>query len=130
MPRYTVYLKDKPGTVFAPPNPSRGDQILLVERPLFEDRNTQNQVGTLTARLTVMERSSSGDLLVLGNADHHLAAGRHPGMVSVQGSWRFSDTARVFAIIGGTGKTWHAARGTVTFQDIDATTEQIIYDWT
>jgi hypothetical protein len=48
-------------------------------------------------------------------------------MICVQGS---KDAHREFAIIGGTGKTWDAARGTVTFSDIvGSTTEQLDYNW-
>ena len=74
-----------------------------------------------------MKMATNGQPLVLGNADHHLEKGLHPCMICVQGS---KDAHREFAIIGGTGKTWDAARGTVTFSDIvGSTTEQLDYNW-
>ena len=99
----------------------------MIERPLFDDATLLNQVGRLIARLTVMKMATNGQPLVLGNADHHLEKGLHPCMICVQGS---KDAHREFAIIGGTGKTWDAARGTVTFSDIvGSTTEQLDYNW-
>src|SRR5215204_5387123 len=131
MPKYTLYLKDDPTTVqkVPPGNYSPGDQLLLIERPLLDDATLLNQVGKLIARLTVMKIATNGKPLILGNADHHLDKGLHPGMICVQASWTFGDTHREFAIIGGT-KAWRAARGTVTFSDIaGSTNERLDYNW-
>src|SRR5215211_3506142 len=101
-------------------NPAPGDEFLLIDRPLI-DPKTSKQVGRLIARLTFIE-TASGDPLVLGNADHHLKR----GVISVQGSWRFSEHKPVFAIIGGTRK-YRRARGTITFESINPSTEQFTY---
>jgi hypothetical protein len=137
MPKFTLILQDPPPGEYKPllanpPNYTPGDQLLLVELPLL-DLATRNPVGRLIARLTVMKTfPKNGPVgpgepnnvpLVLGNADHHLPG----GIISAQGSWRFGDTKRVFAIIGGTVK-YEAARGTITPQDVN-NEEQFTYDW-
>jgi hypothetical protein len=107
-----------------PPTPVRlpGDGFLLREVPLI-DPKTNNQVGRLIARVTYMQVSATpttDPLLYFGNADHHL----QKGVISVQGSWRESETNPVFPIIGGTGK-YKRARGTVTY---DRAIHQFRYD--
>jgi hypothetical protein len=53
-----------------------------------------------------------------------LTTPRRRGVISVQGSWRDSETKPVFAIIGGTGD-YAKARGTVT---CEAAIPQFTYD--
>jgi Dirigent-like protein len=96
-----------------PPAEAPGDGFLLVERPLINPKTSQ-QVGRLIARVTWMDLPASGDTLYFGNADHHLDRTKKKGVISVQGSWRESETKSVFAIIGGTGD-YKFARGTVTY---------------
>ena len=133
MRTYRVYMKAVQGDfarlLAAPPNYSANDQLLIMERPLYDAANSGQEIGHVIARLTVMNRTPASVPLVLGNADHHLTKGRHTGMVCAQGSWRFSDRNRVFAIIGGTDD-FRAARGTVTFEKVDAAIEKITYEWT
>ena len=99
-------------------------------RAALLDPQTQIPVGRLIARLTFMKVLPHNNALVLGNADHHLDVGNYAnaaGMISAQGSWRWSDPQPIFAIIGGTGR-YEAARGTVTMQSIN-NKEQFTYNW-
>ena len=127
MPKFSLDEGDEAGHIFAPPNPVRGDHLLIVERELL-DPATRQKVGTITAALTFMEISPSGDALVLGIAEHHLDDSvKHPaqaGGISVQGSFRLSDEHPVFTMVGGTGgyRNWH---GTVTY---DSRAEKFNYD--
>jgi hypothetical protein len=107
--------------------PSHGDRFLIIERPLI-DPNANKQVGTLIARLTFMQVSTAGQVLLLfGNAEHRLDQTPKKGVISVQGSWRTNDNPRVFSIIGGTGD-YDTARGSVTFTTLSGGTEEITYN--
>jgi len=126
MPKFSLNQADITGHVFGPANPKRGDLRLVVERGLL-DPATGQKVGTITSVLTYMEIISADDAFVLGIAEHHLNENVKPpareGVISVQGSFRFSQTDDpVFSIVGGTGG-YRTARGTVTLG-----TDEFIYD--
>ena len=117
MPKFILEEGDPTGHIFAPTYPVPGDHLLVVERELL-DPGTHQKVATITAVLTFMEVIPPDDALVLGIAEHHLSNKVRPpakeGVISVQGSFRFSDQGPlVFSIVGGTGG-YRNARGTVT----------------
>src|SRR4051794_25429138 len=111
--------------------PQRGDQLLVVEREL-KDPATGKRVGILLGHLTYMQvlcrDDTVDDALLLGVAEHRLNGGVIPavkaGVISVQGSFRFSDEKPVFSIVGGTG-AYEKARGTVTRRNVP---EAFTYD--
>jgi hypothetical protein len=127
MPKFSLNEGDETGHVFAPANPVPGDHLLIVERELL-DPTTGQKVGTITAVLTFMEIIPPDDALVLGIAEHHLDDGVKPpakaGVISVQGSFRFSEKHPDFSIVGGTG-AYRNSRGTVT---LDSQEEKFNYD--
>lgn len=125
MATFTLNVRPRPGDEVEVPrrtNKRPGDQLLLVERPLV-DPQTNNQVGSFSARLTFMDISPAGDVLFSGNADHQVPGGK----ISTQGSFRSNETTSVFAIVGGTD-TYALARGTLTLTLVGST-EQFTYDW-
>lgn len=116
MPKFSLDEGDETGHVFAPANPVPGDHLLIVERELL-DPATRQKVGTITASLTFMEVIPAGDALVMGIAEHRLGDNVKPpaqaGVISVQGSFRFSEKHPNFSIVGGTGE-YRNSHGTVT----------------
>ncbi|WP_410787041.1 hypothetical protein [Kribbella sp. C-35] len=129
MPKFSLIEGDETGHIFAPANPVPGDHLLIVERELL-DPTTRQKVGTITAALTFMKIIPPNDALVLGIAEHHLDDSvKHParaGVISVQGSFRFSDGHPAFSVVGGTGG-YSNSRGTVT---LDSQEEKFNYDVT
>jgi hypothetical protein len=124
MATFTLNVRPRSGDeVELPPRTNKrvGDQLLLVRRPLV-DPQTNIEVGSFNARLTVME-VPAGDVLFSGNADHEVPG----GVISTQGSFNASDTTSVFAIVGGSG-TYALARGTLTLTLVGGI-EQFTYDW-
>jgi hypothetical protein len=113
MQQFTLAEGDTTGHVFAPLYPVPGDHLLIVERELLYKGK---KVGSISAVLTFMEVFPPDDAVVLGIAEHHLSnkGPAKEGVISVQGSFRFSDQRDlVFSIVGGTG-SYRNARGTVT----------------
>jgi hypothetical protein len=129
MPKFTLNAGDPAGHVFPPVNPVPGAHLLVVERELL-DPTTDQTVGTLLGAFTFMKIIPPDDALVLGIVQHHLNASVKPpaqaGVISVQGSIRFSQDLRVFSIVGGTGH-YRDARGTVTLE-VSGRQEKFHYD--
>src|SRR3954471_7346226 len=120
---FTLNAGDPTGHVFVVKRkrrglPQRGDQLLVVEREL-KDPSTGKKVGTLLAHLTYMQvicrDDTVDDALLLGIAEHHLDGGViqavKAGVISVQGSFRFSDEKPVFSIFWGRGGAGERAGG-------------------
>jgi hypothetical protein len=131
VPKFSLKAGDTTGHVFAPASPVPGDHLLIVERELL-DPTTNQKVGTLVAAITFMKILPNDDALLLGIAEHHLNANvkppAHAGVISVQGSFRFSDAHAVFAIVGGTGQHYSHAFGTMTLDQVVGQDEMYNYD--
>lgn len=131
MPKFSLNAGDTTSHVFAPANPVPGDHLLIVERELL-DPTTGQKVGTLLAALTFLTTIPPDQSLLLGIAEHHLDASvkppAHAGVISVQGSFRFSDEHAVFAVVGGTGQHYRHAFGTVTLDQVPGQQEKFNYD--
>jgi Dirigent-like protein len=107
----------------APAQFAVGD-VFLTNRPLY-DPATGNQDGTLTVRGAIIRDFPAGDQLCGFNAETEF----DNGTIAVQGSFRFSTSQSIAAIVGGT-EHFKFARGTVTRHVLDSNTVEFTYDYT
>jgi hypothetical protein len=89
------------------PGPSAGDTTLS-RKPTI-DPDTEQSLGTDVTRVQAVEFLTFGDVVVILDCTANLP----DGAIMFYGSFRFSDPAPVWAVIGGNG-AYAGASGTVT----------------